>query len=177
MPVSKDVLGAGLVGVVIGGIIAGLLDLVLLPLSATLQVPIPIIVGALFGGGIAGYVLNGKPPQAMVAGALAGLLSTPFYLGVGDLLTIFGAIPLQNTTPPLWQLQEAVASIFIMFLAFDIAGATTVGFARHPHPVAQPLQPTVPGATPGQSRYCVQCGAQLPAGTVVCPYCNARQPT
>jgi Zn-dependent protease len=35
-----------------------------------------------------------------------------------------------------------------------------------------------PGAglpTTGQIRYCVQCGAQLPAGTLVCPYCNAKQ--
>jgi Zn-dependent protease/predicted transcriptional regulator len=29
---------------------------------------------------------------------------------------------------------------------------------------------------PGQVRYCVQCGAQLPLGTLVCPFCGARQP-
>ncbi len=27
----------------------------------------------------------------------------------------------------------------------------------------------------GQVRYCVQCGAQLPVATLVCPYCNAKQ--
>jgi ribosomal protein L40E len=25
-------------------------------------------------------------------------------------------------------------------------------------------------------RYCVQCGAQLPSGALICPQCNARQP-
>jgi Zn-dependent protease/predicted transcriptional regulator len=28
----------------------------------------------------------------------------------------------------------------------------------------------------GQVRYCVQCGGQLPAGTAICPHCNAKQP-
>jgi Zn-dependent protease len=28
----------------------------------------------------------------------------------------------------------------------------------------------------GPVRYCVQCGAQLSLGTLVCPFCNARQP-
>lgn len=40
------------------------------------------------------------------------------------------------------------------------------------HPMWQPT-PALP--TSGQVRYCVQCGAQLPAGTQVCPYCNAKQ--
>lgn len=41
-----------------------------------------------------------------------------------------------------------------------------------------PMGRPSPGAglpTTGQVRYCVQCGAQLPAGTLVCPYCNAKQ--
>ena len=29
---------------------------------------------------------------------------------------------------------------------------------------------------PDQFRYCVQCGAQLPAGTLTCPHCNVQQP-
>ncbi len=39
-----------------------------------------------------------------------------------------------------------------------------------------PAQPTPIFAASGQVRYCVQCGAQLPAGTLTCPYCNATQP-
>lgn len=30
--------------------------------------------------------------------------------------------------------------------------------------------------TPGQVRYCVQCGAQLTLGTATCPFCQAKQP-
>jgi CBS domain-containing protein len=30
--------------------------------------------------------------------------------------------------------------------------------------------------SPPQMQYCVQCGAQLPVGTKVCPHCNATQP-
>jgi Zn-dependent protease/predicted transcriptional regulator len=33
-----------------------------------------------------------------------------------------------------------------------------------------------PSVAPGQVRYCVQCGGQIPAGTPICPHCNARQP-
>jgi Zn-dependent protease/predicted transcriptional regulator len=36
-----------------------------------------------------------------------------------------------------------------------------------------------PGASPvmsGQVGHCVQCGAQLPLGSSVCPFCNAKQP-
>jgi Zn-dependent protease/predicted transcriptional regulator len=40
------------------------------------------------------------------------------------------------------------------------------------HPIWEPAAVPVPG----QFRYCVQCGAQLPAGTQVCPDCNAKQP-
>lgn len=42
------------------------------------------------------------------------------------------------------------------------------------HPTWQQL-PAAPAL--GQVRYCVQCGAQLPFGTITCPYCNATQPT
>lgn len=36
--------------------------------------------------------------------------------------------------------------------------------------------PGVSSTAPGQIRYCVQCGAQLSLGTLVCPFCSARQP-
>ena len=41
---------------------------------------------------------------------------------------------------------------------------------------AEPGVSTVQPITAGQARYCVQCGGQLPVGTVVCPHCNAKQP-
>jgi len=34
----------------------------------------------------------------------------------------------------------------------------------------------IPTAPVAQMRYCVQCGAQLPLGTLTCPHCNATQP-
>ena len=40
------------------------------------------------------------------------------------------------------------------------------------HPAWQPATP-VPE---GKFQYCVQCGAQLLAGTQICPHCNAKQP-
>jgi len=169
MPVNKDVLGAALVGVVIGGVVAALLDIVTLPLSNA--------VGAFIGGAIAAYILNGKIPQATRAGALSGIFGMPFYLGVAQVLYVFGAYPLQTTTPPMSQLQLEVGIIFLMNLALGTAGGFFVGAVRHPPTETQTLQPTPPGSTPGQLRYCVQCGAKLPAGTVICPHCNARQPT
>jgi Zn-dependent protease/predicted transcriptional regulator len=41
------------------------------------------------------------------------------------------------------------------------------------HPVWQPAATPAPG----QIRYCVQCGAQLPTTAQVCPHCNVRQPS
>jgi len=166
---SKDVLGATLVGVVVGGIVGGLLDTVSLPFSNAL--------GAFVGGAIAAYVLYAQVPQAARAGALSGVLSIPFYLGVGEILYVFGAIPPQSTTPPMSELQVALGFIFIMNLGFGAFGGILVGAIRHPAPEAVPLQPGMPGTVPEQLRYCVQCGAQLPSGAVVCPQCNARQPT
>lgn len=40
------------------------------------------------------------------------------------------------------------------------------------HPVWQPATPVAVGKV----QYCVQCGAQLQAGTQNCPHCNAKQP-
>lgn len=47
-----------------------------------------------------------------------------------------------------------------------------LGSIRRSEPGLSTPRPT----TPGQVRYCVQCGGQFPAGTVVCPHCNTRQP-
>lgn len=157
-----------MVGVIVGGTIAALLDTVNLPLSNA--------VGAFAGGAIAAYVLYGQVPEAARAGALSGILGMPFYLGVAQVLFIFGAIPPQGATPPMSQLQLAVGLILVMNLAAGMAGAFLVAAIRHPAPKLEQLQPPTQAGVPEQLRYCVQCGAQLPAGTVVCPHCNARQP-
>jgi len=170
MPAYKDVLGAALVGVVIGGVLTAVLDIIPLPLSNA--------VGAFVGGAVAAYVLHGKVGQATRAGALSGVIGMPFYLGVAQVLYVFGAYPPQTTTPPMSQLQLEVVIILLMNLALGTFGGFLVGAARRAQPeTPQTLQPMTSGPpTTAQPRYCVQCGAQLPAGAVVCPQCNARQP-
>ena len=37
-------------------------------------------------------------------------------------------------------------------------------------------KPLPPSAAAPQLHYCIQCGAQLPIGTSICPHCNATQP-
>jgi len=166
---NEELLGAALVGVVVGGVLAALLDAVSLPLSNA--------VGALVGGAIAAYVLYGKVGQATAAGALAGILGAPFYLGVSEILVIFGVIATPSgPTPPFSELQSAVILILGMDLAAGMVGGTLIGAVRHPPPeVILPQAQPLPGVV-SQTRYCVQCGAQLPGGAVLCPHCNARQP-
>jgi len=167
---SRDLFAAALAGVVVTGILTALLE------AAGLTPPVSDGVGAFVGGAFAAYVLYGRIGQAAVAGALSGLLGTPFYLGVSEILFIFGVIPAPaGPTPPMSELQVAVVIILAIDLLFGVFGGTVVAGIRHPHeaPMAQPQ--ITPGTVP-QTRYCVQCGAQIPQGTLICPYCNARQP-
>jgi len=166
---SRELWGAALVGVVVGGVLAALLDATTLPLSNA--------VGALVGGAVAAYVLYGKVGQATAAGALSGILGTPFYLGVSEILVIFGVVPTPpGPTPPLSELQGAVVLIFGIDLVAGLVGGSLVGSLHHqPQEAAIPQPQPIPG-TVTQVRYCVQCGAQLPTGAVICPQCNARQP-
>ncbi|MGA3108123.1 MAG: DUF5518 domain-containing protein [Candidatus Bathyarchaeia archaeon] len=172
MPVkSRDLWTAVLAGTVVTGLLTAFLE------AANLTPPYSDAAGAFVGGAIAAYVLYGKVGQATAAGALSGILGTPFYLGVSEILFIFGVIPTPSgPTPPMSELQTAVIIILGIDLVAGVIGATLIGAIRHP-----PLEPIMPPAqvTPGvvsQARYCVQCGAQLPPGAVLCPQCNARQP-
>lgn len=167
---SRDLWAATLSGLVVGGMLATVLSAVDLPFSTA--------IGALIGGAIAAYVLYGKIGQAAAAGALAGILGTPFYIGVSYLFLIFEVIPIASSqTPPLSQLQLEVVSIFLTNSVAGAVGGALAGAFRHPSPAAGlPLPPPPTGAASAQVRYCVQCGAQLPAGTLICPHCNARQP-
>jgi len=164
-----------LIGVVVGSIIAALLDVVIASLS-----PLSNAIGAIVAGVIAAYVLNGKPPQAFRTGVVSGVLGLPFYFGVAQILYIFGAYPIQTTTPTWSQLQvlqESVVIIFVIYVGLGSGAGFMVGAVRHPPTEIQPPQPIGLGSSTGQPRYCVQCGAQLPAGTLICPHCNARQPS
>jgi len=167
---SSEVGTASLGGLVVGGLVAVILSMVDLPFSTAL--------GAFIGGVAAAYLLYGKIGQACLAGATSGLLSTPFFLGVSQILLIFELIPLPSgPTPPLSALQTAIVVIVLMNLAAGAIGGFLTAVVRHPRPGAGlPPPPPPPGYAPGQVRYCVQCGAQLPAGSLICPHCNARQP-
>ena len=172
MPVkSRDLWTAVLAGVVVTGVLTAFLE------AASLTPPLSDAVGAFVGGAIAAYVLYGKVGQATAAGALSGIIGTPFYLGVSEILFIFGVIPTPSgPTPALSVLQAAVVIILGIDLVAGMVGATLIRAVHHPppEPVTPPAQVT-PG-TISQARYCVQCGAPLPTGAVVCPQCNARQP-
>ena len=172
MPVkTRDLWTAVLAGVVVTGVLTAFLE------AATLTPPLSDAVGAFVGGAIAAYVLYGKVGQATAAGALSGVIGTPFYLGVSEVLFIFGVIPTPSgPTPPLSELQAAVVIILGIDLVSGAIGATLAGSVHHPPPETMLPPPQVSPGTVFQTRYCVQCGAQLPPGAVVCPQCNARQP-
>jgi len=167
---SKELFAAALAGVVVTGILTALLE------AGGLTPPISDGVGAFVGGGVAAYVLYGKVGQAATAGALSGLLGTPFYLGVSEILFIYGVIPAPSgPTPPMSELEVAVVIIFAIDLLFGAFGGVLVAGVRHRHEEPVPPPQITPG-TVSQVKYCIQCGAQLPSGAIVCPHCNARQP-
>ena len=168
---SRDLWTAVLAGVVVTGVLTALLE------AASLTPPLSDAVGAFVGGAIAAYVLYGKVGQATAAGALSGIIGTPFYLGVSEILFIFGVIPTPpGPTPPMSELQAAVVIILGIDLVTGAIGATVAGAIHHLPPEAIAPPPQITPGTVSQARYCVQCGAQLPPGAVVCPQCNARQP-
>jgi len=168
---TRDLWAAALVGVVATGVISALLE------AGGLTPPISDGAGAFVGGAAAAYFLYGDMRLATAAGALSGVLGLPFYVGMSDILVIVGIIPMPTqANPPLPQLQLALAVILGVNLVAGMFGGTVMGAVRHPReqpPISMPQ--TVPGSIP-QNKYCIQCGAQLPAGAVVCPHCNARQP-
>ncbi|HXX72647.1 MAG TPA: hypothetical protein VEI80_03060 [Candidatus Acidoferrales bacterium] len=173
MPIkSRDLWTGTLAGVVVTGVLTALLE------AGSLTPPVSDGIGAFVGGAVAAYVLYGKVSQATTAGALAGVLGTPFYLGASEILYIFGLIQSpSNQTPPLSELQVAVAIIFGIDLIAGVFGAVVIGAIRHPHEEAAALQQQPITSPVAQNKYCIQCGAQLPGGTIICPHCNARQPS
>lgn len=161
-------LGTGvLAGLVLGGLVSSVLSIGNVSYSAP--------IGGFIAGACAAYIVYAKIGPASLAGALAGLLSLPFFLGVSQILVIFGVIPLPTgTQPSLTELQGAVVAITLMNLLAGGVGGSILGMVRHP-PMTPPPEAIIPGV-PGQTKYCVQCGAQFPSGTVLCPQCGAKQP-
>jgi hypothetical protein len=168
---SRDIWAAALSGLVVGGLVESALGV----FSDSL---FSLVIGAFVGGIVGAYVLYGKVGQAAAAGALAGGLGTPFFLGVSQILFIFEVIhPPSGPTPPVSELQVPVILLLALNVLAGAVGGTLAGAVRHPVQEAGPTQPSgAPLGAPQQVRYCVQCGAQLPTGVVVCPHCNARQP-
>lgn len=169
MSVAKSrELGTGvLAGVVLGGLVSSVLSIG----NVTYAAPI----GGFVAGACAAYIIYAKMGHASLAGALAGVLSLPFFLGVSQILVIFEVIPLPSGAQPSFaELQGAVVAITLMNLLAGGIGGSILGMVRHP-PMTPPPQSVIPGV-PGQTKYCVQCGAQFPSGTVLCPQCGAKQP-
>jgi hypothetical protein len=168
---SRELGTATLGGLVVGGIVSSVL--------AIIDVSFSSAIGALVGGVVAAYLLRGKIGQAAIAGGLSGVLGTPFLLGVEQIFAIFEVIPIPSgPTPSMSELQVAVGVIMMMDFIAGAIGGVILGAVYHPskEPLPSPIPPSATGAAPGQVRYCVQCGAQLPAGALICPHCNARQP-
>jgi len=169
MAVSKSrELGTGVaVGLIAGGVVSSVMSIF------NPQISTPI--GAVVAGGLAAYVIYDKIGPATLAGALAGLLSLPFFLGLSQIFLIFGIIPLPTgPQPSLAEFQSAVIAATLMDLVLGAVGGSILGAIHHPPPapVTAPLS-TYP---PDQVKYCVQCGARIVPGTVTCPQCGARQP-
>jgi len=161
-------LGTGIaVGLVGGGILATVLSIGNIPFTAP--------VGAFVAGALAAYVVYSKIGPSTLAGALAGLLSLPFFLGLSQVFVIFGIIPIPpGPQPTMAELQSAVVAITMMDVLAGAVAGSILGVVRHP--TMPPVTTTMPTYQPGPPKFCVQCGAQLPGGSPNCPHCGARQP-
>jgi hypothetical protein len=158
-----------LAGLVVGGVVTVVLDLAQLAFST--------VIGAFIGGVVAAYVLYGKISQATIAGALSALLGVPFIFGLSYFLLIYEVVPIPTgETPDMAMLQLSLAVLVLMNLVAGALGGAIFAAFRHPSKGIPPPPPSLQGTVTGQVRYCVQCGAQLPTGALICPQCNARQP-
>ena len=165
-PKSRE-LGSGVAaGLVAGGLVATVLSVVNFSFAAP--------VGAAVAGGVAAYVVYAKIGPATLAGALAGLLSLPFFLGLSYVCVVFGIMPIPpGPQPTMAELQTAVIAITLFDVLAGAMAGSILGAVHHP-----PKAPATPVSTypPEQAKYCVQCGAQFPRGTLTCPHCGAKQP-
>jgi len=157
-------------GLIVGGILTAFLGITDLPLAST--------IGAIIGGGIAAHLLYGKIQQGAVVGVLSAVFGYPFYIGIVYILLIFGIYtPPPVPTPSMSVIQAGVVMEFLLNIVAGAMGGVIVSSVRRPIPPPLGAAAQAPlGSVPGQARYCVQCGAQLQAGALICPHCGARQP-
>ena len=168
---KKHEVGTGVsIGLVVGGVIATALGVVDLPFAAP--------VGALIGGLCGAYVIYGKIGHSTAVGALSGVLSLPFFLGLSEILLIFGVVQLPSGPQPSFaELQSAVAIIALEnVLAGAVGGSILATVRRQTVLPSETTEATIPKQATGQMMYCIQCGAQLTSGNQTCPHCGAKQP-
>jgi len=168
---KKHEVGTGVaIGLIVGGVIATALGIVDLPFAAPL--------GALAGGLCGAYVIRGKIGHSTGVGALSGLLSLPFFLGLSEILLIFGVVQLPSGPQPSFaELQSAVAVIALEnVLAGAVGGSFLASVRRKAVLPSETSETTMLKQAAGQVTYCIQCGAQLASGNSTCPHCGAKQP-
>lgn len=169
MSKNREIGTAAFGGLIIGGALTAIFGITDLPLASA--------IGALVGGGIAAYLLYGKVGQGAMAGMLSAIFGYPFSIGIIYILLIFGVYtPPSGPTPSMSVIQAGVIVEFLLNLVGGTIGGVVVSSVRRPSLAleAPAEMPASPGL--GQPRYCVQCGAQLQTGTLICPHCGARQP-
>jgi len=174
---SRELGTATLGGLVVGSVVTTILGIGAFYYPDILASFYPAI-GAFIGGMVAAYLLHGKAGQGAGVGALSGILGIPFFLGLSDIFAVFGLMPTPSgPSPSLADLQVAIAIISGMDLVAGAIGGIILGSVYHAPSEPTPLTPAMPpGTGPVMQKYCVQCGAQLAPGTLICPHCNARQP-
>jgi ribosomal protein L40E len=168
---KKHEIGTGVaIGLVVGGVVATALGAVELPFAAP--------VGALIGGFCGAYVIYGKVGPSAGVGALSGILSLPFFLGLSEILLVFGVVQLPSAPQPsLAELQSLVVVIALEDVLAGAVGGSILGAVRRQTVLPSEAPETTMQKQPsGQVMYCIQCGAQLPSGNLTCPHCGVKQP-
>jgi len=169
MAKNRELGTAAFGGLIVGGTLTAVLGITDLPLASA--------IGAVIGGGIAAYLLYGKIGQGATAGMLSALFGYPFSIGILYILLIFGVYtPPSGPTPSMSTIQAGVIVEFLLNLVAGAVGGLAMSSARRPSATLEASAEMPASPEPRQSRYCVQCGAQLQAGTLICPHCGARQP-
>lgn len=157
-------------GLVIGGIIGVVLDIV--------EIPAASAVGAFVGGLVAALLLYAERRRALIAGFLVGLFSFPVQLSMFVALVSSGLyIPPQVPEVSQDILLVALIVTVVMQAVGGTVGGLLGGMIRHPppRPVESPRQ-YLPPPPPRPEKYCIQCGVGLAKETSVCPACGAKQP-
>ena len=124
---TRELGTATLGGLVVGSVVSAILALGAPFYPDTLALFYPVI-GSFIGGIVAAYLLHAKINQAVTAGVLSGILSTPFFFGLTDIFVYIGLMPIPSgQTPPLAELQTIVAIIMGMNLVGGAVGGAVLG--------------------------------------------------